>query len=107
MSLLQGKEVDSSFDTARQLVAQTPESMAHRTTLALAALRKNDGTTAFSVYQGVQISWDRVGASQRAVHAAVLGLNGKTAEARAEANAIRWDDLRKEERELIKQWRTP
>ena len=48
-----------------------------------------------------------MGAGQRAVYAAVLGLNGRTEEAKAEANAIRWEDLRNEERELIKQWRTP
>ena len=106
VNLLQGRAVDESFDTAKRLVAQSPGSLAHRTTLALAAYRKNDPATAVSVYQGVQIPWERVGASQRAVHAAVLGLNGKTAEARAEANAIRLDDLRNEERELIKQWRT-
>ena len=107
VNLLQGRAVQESFDAARDLVAKSPGSLAHRTTLALAAYRKNDPATAFSVYQGLQIPWDRVGAGQRAVHAAVLGLNGRTAEAQAEANAIRWDDLRNEERELIKQWRTP
>lgn len=105
-NLLLGKSVEESLETAKQLVAQSPENLAHRTTLALAAYRKNDRALAMSTYQGLQIPWERVGAGQRAVYAAVLGLNGKTAEARAEVSAIRWEDLRNEERELIKQWRT-
>ena len=106
-NLLLGKAVEESFETAKQLVAKSPENLAHRTTLALAAYRKNDRALALSAYQGLDIPWERVGAGQRAVHAAVLGLNGKTEEAKAEANAIRWEDLWNEERELIKQWRTP
>jgi hypothetical protein len=35
----------------------------------------------------------------------VLGANGRTNEAVAEIAALRWDDLRPEEQELIKQWR--
>ena len=107
LSLLQGKAVDESFDTAKRLLDQSPGSIANITTFALAAYRKNDPAAAFSLYRGLQIPWDRVAAGQRAVYAAVLGLNGKTAEASIEANAIRWEDLRAEERELIKQWRTP
>ena len=107
VNLLQGREIEESFDTARRLVEQSPGSTAHRTTFALAAFRKKDPAAALSMYQGLQFPWDRGAAGQRAVYAAVLGLNGKTAEARAEASAIRWDDLRTEERELIKQWRTP
>ena len=104
-NLLLGKAIEESFETAKQLVAKSPENLAHRTTLALAAYRKNDRALAMSTYQGLDIAWERVGAGQRAVYAAVLGLNGKTEEAKAEANAIRWEDLRNEERELIKQWR--
>jgi hypothetical protein len=41
------------------------------------------------------------------VYAAVLGANGKTDEARIHADAVRPEQLRTEERELIKPWRTP
>jgi hypothetical protein len=107
VSLLMGTAVDESFAVARELVAASPASMAHRTTLALAALRKKDPAGALSVYRGLNIPWDRVSASQRAVYAAVLGANGMAAEAKAEADALRLDQLRPEERELIKPWRTP
>ncbi len=105
-NLLLGKAVDESMATAKELVARSPASLAHRTTLALAAIRRRDPAAALSVYQGLRIPWERIAASQRAVYAAALGGNGKTSEAAAEVAALRWEDLRPEERELIKQWRT-
>jgi alkylhydroperoxidase family enzyme len=106
VNLLAGLEINESLEVARKLVEQSPGSLAHRTTLALAACRKGDPASALSVYKGLDIPWERVGPGQRAVYAAVLGLNGKTAEARAEADAIRLESLRAEERELIKRWRS-
>jgi tetratricopeptide (TPR) repeat protein len=107
VNLLMGRAVDESMAAAKELVARSPASLAHRTTLALAAIRKNDPARALAVYQGLTIPWDRVGPGHRAVYAAALGANGKTAEARAEIAALRWEELRPEERELIKSWRTP
>ncbi len=105
ISLLAGKSVDESLAAARELVARSPRSLPHLSTLALAMLRKKDPAAAMAVYQGLHIPWERIAASQRAVHAAVLGANGKTDEAIAETAALRWDELRAEEKELIKQWR--
>ena len=105
VSLLAGKSLDESLAAAKELVARSPRSLPHLTTLALAMLRKKDPAAALSVYQGLQIPWERIAAPQRAVHAAVLGANGRTDEAIAETAALRWDDLRAEEKELIKQWR--
>lgn len=106
LSLLSRREVEECTKIARGLVAQSPASLPHRTTLALALLRSNDPSGALGVYAGLQIPWDRVPASARAVHAAVLGQNGDAASARAEAASIRLEDLRPDERELIKPWRT-
>jgi hypothetical protein len=105
-NLLQKKSVGESLAAAKELVNRSPRSLVHLTTLALAALRNNDPAGALSVYEGLPIPWEKAVASQRAVHAAVLGANGRTAEAAAEAAALRMDDLLPEERELIKQWRT-
>ncbi len=104
-NLLAGKSVEESLAVAKDLVAHSPRNLPHITTLALAMLRKKDPAAALSVYQGLQIPWERIAASQRAVHAAVLGANGKTDMASEEAAALRWEDLRAEEKELIKQWR--
>ena len=105
-NLLRRKAVDESLAIAKELVNRSPRSLVHLTTLALAAMRKDDPAGALSVYQGLPIPWDRAVTSQRAVHAAVLGANGQTAEAAAEVAALRWDELLPEELELIKQWRT-
>ncbi len=105
-NLLQGKAVDESFAAAKNLVARSPKSLAHRTTLALAAIRKRDAATALSAYEGIQVPWDRVSPSYRTVYAAALGMGGKSAEARAEVAALSVERLRPEERELIRQWRT-
>ena len=105
-NLLTGKAVDESLAVARELVSRSPRSLPHLTTLALAALRKNDPAGALSVYQGLQIPWDKIATSQRAVYAAVLGANGRTAEAAAAVAALHWEELHPAERELLKQWRT-
>ena len=104
-NLLMGNAVDESWAAAKELVARSPRSLPHLTTLALAAIRKHDSAAALAVYQGLQIPWERIATSQRAVHAAALGLNGRTAEAVAEVAALRWEELRPEERELIQPWR--
>jgi hypothetical protein len=49
----------------------------------------------------LQVPWERVPASQRAVHAAVLARNGNEAAAREEIAAIQNAKLRPEERKLI------
>ena len=105
-NLLAGKAVDESLAVAKELVSRSPRSLPHLTTLALAALRKNDPAGALSVYQGLQIPWDKIATSQRAVYAAVLGANGHTAEAAAAVAALHWEELHPAERELLKQWRT-
>lgn len=105
INLLMGKSVDESLAAAKELVARSPRSLPHLTTLALAAIRKHDPAGALSVYQGLQIPWERIATSQRAIHAAVLGANGMTAEATAEVAALRWEELRPQERELVQPWR--
>ena len=105
INLLMGKSVDESLAAAKELVARSPRSLPHLTTLALAAIRKHDPAGALAVYQGLQIPWERIATSQRAIHAAALGANGLTAEAMAEVAALRWEELRPQERELVQPWR--
>ena len=104
LSLLGGLEVAAGVKTAERLVAQAPGSLPHRTTLALAYQRSAQPARALAVYDGLVIPWERTSPAQRAVHAAVLGSNGKPDEARAEARALRVESLRPEERELIAPW---
>lgn len=103
-TLLKGAGAADCLQPARALVERAPASLAHRTTLALACYRLQDGPSALAVYDGLQIPWDQVPAGDRAVYAAVLGLAGKQSEAQAQAKAIRVEALRPEERELVKPW---
>ncbi len=105
-NLLRGKAVDESYLVAEELVKRSPRSLPHLTTLALAALRKNEPARALSVYRGLEIPWEQIAPSQRLVHAAVLGGNGQTAAAIAEVAALPWEELQDEERELVQRWRT-
>jgi tetratricopeptide (TPR) repeat protein len=104
-TLLRGKDVEMGMKVAQELVAETPSSLAHRTTLALANVRLKDAMGAMKVYRGLTVPWNRASPSHRAVYAAALGLNGNISEARAQAGAIPLDSLRPEERALISQWR--
>ena len=106
-SLLRGQDFEDGLKTARELVAQAPSSLAHRTTLALANVRLNDAMGAMAVYRGLNVPWDKASPSHRAVYAASLGLNGQISEARAQANGIPLESLRPEERTLISKWRDP
>ena len=104
LNLLGGLEIADGVKTAERLVAQTPGSLPHRTTLALAWLRAEQPARALAVYDGLAIPWERAAPGQRAVHAAVLGAGGKADAARAEARALRPETLRAEERALIAAW---
>jgi len=106
-NLLKGADLKADLATARDLVERSPASLAHRTTLALAYYRLNDGPSALGVYSGLQIPWDQVPANNRAVYAAVLGLAGNAGRARSEAGAVRVAELRPEERQLIQPWLSP
>lgn len=106
-ALLRGQDLEEGLKVARELVADSPESLAHRTTLALANVRLNDPTGAMKVYQGLNVPWDRASPSHRAVYAAALGLNGNIKEAREQAKDIPLGSLRPEERTLISPWRAP
>jgi hypothetical protein len=100
------KDIDLQLDLqiAQGLVQRAPDSMAHRTTLALAYYRLGAPGLALDVYSGLRIPWDQVPANNRAVYAAVLGLAGKQEQARTEAAALHVEDLRPEEKALVKAW---
>lgn len=106
-SLLRGQDYEASLKVARELVANAPTSLAHRTTLALANVRLKDAIGALNVYHGLNVPWDRASPSHRAVYAAALGMSGRVSDARAQATSIPLDSLRPEERTLISQWRVP
>ena len=86
---------------AEKLVQREPASMPHRTLLALARLRQNRAADALDVYSNIQVRLNALTPSALAVHAAVLAANGRTDEARAEAEQIKPEQLLPEEQALF------
>ena len=101
LSLLLGEELDRCRRTAEELVAQNPDSLPHRTTLALARYRLKDFPGALQVYAGQDYDWQAALPGNRAVYAAVLAANHATAEARRLARGLPAAALRPEEAALV------
>lgn len=96
-----GEELITISALAEKLVQREPASLPHRTLLALARLRQNRAADALDVYSNIQVRPNAVTPSALAVHAAVLAANGRTDDARAEAEQIKPEQLLPEEQALI------
>jgi len=101
---LTGRRTDASG--GRELVTREPQMLAYRITLALAHLKNGQHEAAMKVFDGITLDPSQIQPYQRAVLAAVLGANGREAEARQLANSIPGDVVTKQELELIAAYRT-
>jgi hypothetical protein len=106
-NLLLGREMEAARQTAEKLRNAAPANLAHRTTLALAFCRLNEPKAALHSYDGLAILWDQVPPTQRAIHAAAIGLSGDERTARSEVAALSLDSLRPEEKKLLEPWIQP
>lgn len=100
LQLLAGQNLDEAATTARRLSEKKPELLAFRTTLALAALRRNDIAAAQAVYNGWAIDWNTAQDRYKAVYAAVMRAAGRKADADKVASTINGKALRFEELQL-------
>ena len=101
LDLLLGENIVTAKEVALHLVANQPELLSHRTTLALACLRLNDATAARNAYQGIQINWTLALPGWQAVYASVLAANGENQAARELTQQILLERLKPEERALL------
>jgi hypothetical protein len=90
---------------ARELLAAEPRMLAYRVTLALAHLKNGQPEAAMQVFDGITLDPAQIQPYQRAVLAAVLGTNGRQAEARQLARSVPGDAVTVQEFELITPWR--
>ena len=90
---------------ARELVAKEPRLLAYRVTLALTHLKNGQPQAALQVFDGVTLDPAQIQPYQRAILAAVLGANGREAEARQLARSVPGDVITVQEMELITPWR--
>ena len=100
---LTGRRADVSG--GRELVAQEPLMLAYRITLALTHLKNGQQEAAMTVFDGITLDPTQIQPYQRAVLAAVLGANGREAEARQLARSVPGDQVTVQEFELIRPWR--
>lgn len=101
LSVLRNEALEASLATAERLVAATPSSMPHRTTLALARLRLGRNADALSVFRKVSIPENVALPNTRLVHALALRACGFTVEAKTEAGRVPRTRLRPEEKVLL------
>lgn len=101
LNLLLGDELAASFQVASRLANQFPESLAFRTTLALALYRQQDLHSALNSYGNTAYPWSATLPSQRVVYAAVLAANGQSHRAKTLLTGVAIDQLRPEERQLL------
>lgn len=101
LNLLEGRKVSESIQAAAELVAEAPQMLAFRTTMALAELVRGNAKSADSIYNGVDLDWTTVNPGWVAVRASVLAANGKMEEARLLAGPLNPDQLRDGEKRLL------
>ncbi len=92
--------IDSVKQTADALIRREPNSLSHRTVLALAFLRAGTPNEALGAYSNIRPT-SAMSPATMVVHAAVLAANNHLPEARAEAAKIREQDLLPEEKALL------
>jgi len=100
---LTGRRADVSG--GRELVAKEPQMLAYRVTLALAHLKNGQHEAAMRVFDGITLDPAQIQPYQRTVLAAVLGANGREAEARQLTLSVPGDSVTIQEYELIAPWR--
>lgn len=99
---LLSEDLHAARDTAKRLVAENPNFLAYRTTLALTLWRLNEADAAAALYDGIELDWGAVLPGWQAVRVAVLGSTGKTNLARLAATRIPLNSLKPEERVLLR-----
>jgi tetratricopeptide (TPR) repeat protein len=106
-SLLLNRDVGEALQSAKRLVVGAPNSLPHRTTLALALLRSGNVVEALRVYDGLNIPWGQVALGQQAVYVAVVSANGRREDAAGILRTLDPAKLRKEEARLLEGMGTP
>jgi hypothetical protein len=106
LNLLLNQNIEGSLIVAESLVKQDPLSLAYRTTLALAYLKRGEKGLAFSIYQGLAIDWKLASPVARWIFYLVLEANEKKELSKKFESFIKGIVLRNEERALLEIVRT-
>lgn len=101
LSALLSIDVTQNREKARELVAAAPESLPHRTVLALTELREGNAAAALQVYDGLRIDWRSAAPGSVVVYASALHQMGRTEEAKTLVATLSANTLRPEEQTLL------
>jgi tetratricopeptide (TPR) repeat protein len=104
LNLLLKSDIDTARHIAENLVKEHPQTLAYRTTLALALMRNNKAAEAKKSYDGISFNWAEALPGWQAVYTSVLGASGDAEQARKLARSIDRSRLKPEEREIIQPW---
>lgn len=104
-NLLLNENIEESAAIAEELVNDGSPYLANRITLALAYYRMGDNVRAAETLDTLGINWNEARAGFRAVYAAILRSNGRTADANLLLASLDSSELLKEERDLLGQTR--
>jgi hypothetical protein len=104
LNLLEGRKFDESLQAAKMLMTDSPQTLAYRTTVALAELKRGNFESSDAVYGNANIDWNKVNMGWTAIRAAVLGANGKDADAQKMAALVDVSRLRDGEKKLLDQY---
>lgn len=102
LRLLRPRDYEEAPSAAEKLLAEQPNSLPRISTAALGRLRSNNVRGALDLYRDKAIEWAAVPEPWRVVYCAVLKANGQSAEASALEANLHPDQLRPEERALLK-----
>jgi Tfp pilus assembly protein PilF len=102
LNLLLGESIAEMKLEAEAFAAKSPENLAACTALALAYYRQQELQAAYTVYKEHKLDWSKALPSQQAVYVAVLLANGKTNEVQAIMRLILPNQLRVQEKDLIR-----
>ncbi len=105
--LLENREIDRCLDIAKSLVKEDPTSLAYRSTLALAYLKRGESREAFQVYHGLSIDWKMASPVARWIFYLTLKANHQEEFASRFEGYIKGITIRKQEKELIQLLSSP
>lgn len=98
---LLGRGDTTDLERAARLVEKNPNYLAHRITLALGHLKREEPEQAMAVFDGLEIPLPQLSATFRTVLGAVLRTNGQDPQADASFRGVDVRNLMREEQQLF------
>ncbi len=100
-NLVLGENEEAAVERSRALVAERPEVMGFRTTLAFGLMMQGEWEEAWAVLEESEFSIDQVSAAGGVIYALALEKQGRIEEAQAVREALEWSELSNAEQRAL------